>query len=378
MRAVARRFNVTPRCQSSACRVSAILIATVLIATVLACSGSEDHTRLSDSVESTLPAAGSSSGGADASTRAPEQGAIVFRSDRDQAGIGQLYMMALDGSSVRRLTNGGDYATPVWSPDGEGIAFRRVMGLDAALGLISPGDDEPVLLVTAEDPELWDRVLTWSGDRLIYASRQGGPETDLWVVSRSGGQRRPLFSQRLGGREEADVSRTESRLVFSWNPTEMAGAAHGAAGDQDLWVANGPDDPAPENLTEGRVYVPSGPRWSPDGRTVAFWGFARLADGSIAGLGSHMEGVNPPDADLFLIDVSSHELTQLTDNDDDDVTPSWTPDGKSLIVTSWRDGDEDIWKMPVDSPDQAVNLTEDSDLPSSDSMPDCFWGVPAK
>jgi len=28
--------------------------------------------------------------------------------------------------------------------------------------------------------------------------------------------------------------------------------------------------------------------------------------------------------------------------------------------------------------DQAVNLTEDSDLPSSDSMPDCFWGVPAK
>jgi len=76
--------------------------------------------------------------------------------------------------------------------------------------------------------------------------------------------------------------------------------------------------------------------------------------------------------------VSTHELTRLTDNDQDDQTPAWTPDGKSLFFMSGRDGDEDIWKMPVDAPEQAVDLIDDADAPSSDIMPDCFWGLPAQ
>jgi Tol biopolymer transport system component len=327
-------------------------------ACLLACSGSDGAARNDTASVSALPA--SESGGP-----APAPGTLVFRSDRDQAGVGDLYLMDLDGGNVRRLTNGGDYTTPAWSPDGASIAFRRVVGLDAEIGLLSPAGDEPVILVSAQDPELRDRVLTWSGDELMYASREGGPQIDLWVVSRSGGQRRPLFPEPAK-REELDAARADARLALTWNPGEMPD-------DHDLWLATGPDDPAPQNLTQGRVYIPSGPRWSPDGNTIAFWGYARTADGGVEGLGDHADGLNYPQAEIFVMDVGTREITRLTQNDVDDIAPVWTPDGTSLLVSSPRDGDEDIWRIPVAAPDAAVNLTEDSDVPSSDSMPDCFW-----
>jgi TolB protein len=306
-----------------------------------------------------------------------EPGAIVFRSDRDSEGIGDLYVMSPDGGDVRRLTNGGDYSMPFWSPDGESIAFRQVTGLNASVGLIAFSGETPVVLVSDLDPGLIvDHSLGWLADELIYDSHEAGPDTDLRVVSRSGGRGDFLFPTRDGRRYQADVFSKDGRIAFTWTP-EAARSAGFSAGRRDVWLVKDPDDPAPENLTEGRVYGPFDPRWSPDGTKIAFQAFAFLPDGTVEGLSSHAEGSSFPDFELFLIDVSTHELTRLTANDQDDQNPAWTPDGKSLIFMSSRDGDEDIWKMPIDAPDQAVDLVDD-DAPSSDTMPDCFRGMPAE
>ena len=87
-------------------------------------------------------------------------------------------------------------------------------------------------------------------------------------------------------------------------------------------------------------------------------------------------GVHTGEIELRGDDASTHELTRLTDNDWDDDTPTWTADGQSLIFMSPRDGDEDLWKMPVESPGDAIDLIDDAGDPSSETMPDCFWGVP--
>lgn len=335
-----------------------------------ACGSDADETRLSAAVEGGLPLLP----GAASSPSVAGQSPIVFRSERDQEGVGDLYLMAADGSSVRRLTEGGNYSVPTWAPDGESIAFREATALDLAIGLISSEGGESVQLVTAEDPQLWDRGLAWSGDSIVFGSRTLG-EDRLWSVSRSGGQRQPFLPKAEGTRYFADVSRVDSRIVFVWDPA-LTREAPGFGGTQDLWLAEGPDDTEPVNLTEGRVYAPNAPRWSPDGSRVVFHAYVILPDGNIEGFGPHDDGLNPPDAELFMIDVRTHELSRLTDNLEDDSLPVWTADGAHVIYASSLD-DEDIWKLSVDTPSDPVNLIDDADEPRIDSMPDCFWGVAA-
>jgi TolB protein len=69
---------------------------------------------------------------------------IAFTSDR--SGAPQLYVMDLDGSNQRRISFGpGEYGSPVWSPDGERIAFTNLQGTVARIGIMNAnGSDERI------------------------------------------------------------------------------------------------------------------------------------------------------------------------------------------------------------------------------------------
>jgi Tol biopolymer transport system component len=57
----------------------------------------------------------------------PDGRSIVFASDRDdpKVALRSLYVVNVDGSGLRRLTNGFDDGAPAFSPDGEEVAFVR-------------------------------------------------------------------------------------------------------------------------------------------------------------------------------------------------------------------------------------------------------------
>ena len=55
----------------------------------------------------------------------------MFNSDR--GGDQQLYVMGAGGGGAKRISFGsGRYATPVWSPRGDLIAFTRLSGSDVS------------------------------------------------------------------------------------------------------------------------------------------------------------------------------------------------------------------------------------------------------
>jgi TolB protein len=69
---------------------------------------------------------------------------------------------------------------------------------------------------------------------------------------------------------------------------------------------------------------------------------------------------NDGDADIYVLDLNTTSLIQLTFNDKDDLAPSWSPDGEQIVFGSNQDGDWEIYIMDRDG-SNLVNLTDNDD-----------------
>lgn len=128
------------------------------------------------------------------------------------------------------------------------------------------------------------------------------------------------------------------------------------------------------------------PRWSPDGKKIAFVSFrghrasinvVTIADGTIEEI-TRFPGINgapawSPDGrklavvlskdgspKIYVVDLVSKELTRLTNGTAIDTEPFWSPDANSIIFTSNRGGKPQIYRVILQTGEvQRVTFTGD-------------------
>ncbi|MFY9554956.1 MAG: hypothetical protein WAV20_22275 [Blastocatellia bacterium] len=93
--------------------------------------------------------------------------------------------------------------------------------------------------------------------------------------------------------------------------------AHKPEAPPQLYVMNVNDHSIRPPLTDLKWGV-SGPQWSPDGQSIAFAGFNETASFD----------------EIFILELKSRTVRQLTRNAFSDKQPVFTPDGKRLLYTS--------------------------------------------
>ena len=104
-----------------------------------------------------------------AEPRAPDHAQIVFASDRD--GNEDIFVMDLDGTNVRNLTNDPSWdSDPTWAPDGRRIAF--VSNREGKRDIYVMDSNGRNVVNITNDPENSDYQPTWSpsGNRIAFTS----------------------------------------------------------------------------------------------------------------------------------------------------------------------------------------------------------------
>ena len=125
-------------------------------------------------------------------------------------------------------------------------------------------------------------------------------------------------------------------------------------GNAEIYVMDADGD-NPRRLTNNRGADLS-PSWSPDGKRIAF---VSDRDGHV-----HIRGW--PTYEIYVMDADGGNEQNLTNDPNNDKSPSWSPDGKHIVFSSDRDNNRDhnieIYVMDADGGNLqrlTNNLTED-------------------
>ena len=222
---------------------------------------------------------------------------LTFQSTREGRTCDQQYVMHVNGSGVKRVSNGNGKTTCGWFlPDGKRLFFGSSHAHDS---LCPPRPDPSAGYV-------------WRLDQF-----------DIYTVNRDGTDLRRLTNYNVYTAEGV-LSPDGKTIVF----TSLKD------GDLEIYTMN-VDGTDVKRLTTTPGYD-GGPWWSPDGKRIVYRAHhpsdsAQLAEYR-ALLARRM--IRPSRVELFVMNADGSDQRQVTALGGANFGPSWSPDGTKIIFSS--------------------------------------------
>jgi TolB protein len=263
---------------------------------------------------------------------------IAFVSGR--GGNKEIWVMDYDGANQHQITHLNSISlTPRWSPDAGRIAFTCYV---------------PFRGVTSAQICIY----SVASSRLISFPRfRGTNSSPAWSPD---GQQ-IAFMSSINGDPAIYVANVDGthlhRVTFgagvatspTWNPKtgKQMVFVSDRAGDPALYLSDADGSNAQKIDLPDMGYVID-PSWSPNGQLLAFsW---RRPSGNY---------------DIYVMDIISRQLVELTKDEARNERPSWAPDGRHLVFESTRTGTRQIWTMLADgSQPRELTFQGQSESPS--------------
>jgi TolB protein len=241
---------------------------------------------------------------------------IAFVSNRTRHA--EIWVMDHDGFNQHPITSYGSQSlTPRWAPDNTKLAFTSY---------------------ASGNPEI--RIFSFDTNRRIpFPSYKGLNTTPAW----SPDGKKIAFCSSMGGDPEIYVSDANGynlqRLTFSpavdispvWNPKtgkEIAFVSD-RAGSPQIYIMSADGTNLRRMTTVKEGGDASSPSWSPNGLFMAF----------------HWRVSETGTYDIYIMEIASGQIIQLTHDAGRNEHPTWSPDGRHLAFESTRSGSRQVWTM---------------------------------
>jgi Tol biopolymer transport system component len=239
--------------------------------------------------------------------------------------LSQLWAVDI-ATGAKRLVFNGDAVQPNWSPHGQRIAYWASRDGQRDIWTISArGDTQPVA-VTDDTYVDWNPIWSPDGKYLYFLSDRAG-SMNLWRVSID------EDSGKAGGAPEAITTPSSDTglLAFSRDGRRLAYVQQVFSSNlQQVAFDPGSERPVgtPQGITQGSKQA-TRPDLSPDGDWLTYGSWGKQED-------------------VLVMRTDGSGLRHLTDDGFRDRGPRWSPDGKSIAFFSNRTGRNEIWAIHPD------------------------------